>query len=111
MEITNFAKKQFKKIELLTGSGRPKTNVLAGNDILSGGAYSFKKFVSDAKSVEKAIPTPIKKAIVEEGMKVLESAGKRHKKAKEPKAKQGHLVKGSKEAIDRMAYLRSLRKK
>ena len=108
MEITNFGKKQFKEIELLTGSGRPKTNVLAGNDVLSGGAYRFKKFVSDAKTIEKAIPAPIKKAIVEEGMKALESAGKRKSKSK---SKQGHLVKGSKEAKDRMEYLRSLRKK
>ena len=107
MEITNFAKKQFKKIELLTGGAR---KVLPGNDVLSGG-YSFKKFISDAKTVEHAIPAPVKQAIVQGALTALTAAGRKSKKVKELKPKQGRLVKGSKEAKERMAHLRSLRKK
>ena len=51
MSVTNFAKKQFQKIEILTGGAR---KVLPGNDVLSGG-YSFKKFIHDAKTVEHDI--------------------------------------------------------
>ena len=98
-------KKQLKKIEILTGGAR---KVLPGNDVLSGG-YSFKKFISDAKSVEKAIPAPVKQAIVDGALAAV--AGRRPKKTKESKPKQGHLMKGSKEAKGRMAHLRSLRKK
>ena len=107
MEITNFGKKQFKQIEILTGSGR-KTAVLSGNDILSGGKYSFQKFIHDAKSVEHAIPAPVKQAIVQGALTALTAAGRKSKKVKESKPKQGHLVKGSKEAKERMAHLRSL---
>ena len=107
MEITNFAKKQFKKIELLTGGARP-AKVLSGNDVLSGG-YSFKKFISDAKSVEHSIPAPVKQAIMDGALAAV--AGKRPKKVKQSKPKQGHLIKGSDEAKKHMAHLRSLRKK
>ena len=107
MSVTNFAKKQFKKIELLTGGAR-KTAVLAGNDVLSGG-YSFKKFISDAKNVEHSIPAPVKQAIMDGALAAV--AGKRPKKTKELKPKQGRLVKGSIEAKEHMKHLRSLRKK
>ena len=109
MEVTNFAKKQFKKIELLTGGAR-KTAVLAGNDVLSGG-YSFKKFISDAKTVEHAIPAPVKQAIVQGALTALTAAGRKSKKVKELKPKQGRLIKGSIEAKEHMKHLRSLRKK
>ena len=104
MSVTSFAKKQFQKIEILTGGARPA--VLAGNDILSGGGYSFKKFMHDAGAVNKAIPAPIKQAIMDGALAAV--AGKRPKQSK---PKQGHLIKGSKEAKERMAHLRSLRKK
>ena len=110
MELTNFGKKQFKQIELLTGGARP-TAVLSGNDVLSGGAYSFKKFMHDAGEVNKAIPAPVKQAMVQGAVAALTAAGRKSKKAKESKPKQGHLIKGSKEAKERMAHLRSLRKK
>lgn len=120
---TDFAKKQYEKIELLTGGARPR--VLAGNDILSGGShYTFKKFIHDAGEVSKAIPEPIKQQIKQQAVKVamtalqdaplvMAAAGRKPRKAKEPKEHKEHkkLVKGSKEAKERMAYLRSLRKK
>lgn len=129
MSITKFAKKQFETIEKLTGGARPP-RVLAGNDVLSGGKYSFKKFIHDAGEVSKAIPAPIKDEIKKQAIKVamtaledaplaLAAAGRKPKKAKEPKevkpkkheSKKGKLVKGSKEAKEHMQYLRSLRKK
>ena len=104
MSVTSFAKKQFQKIEILTGGARP-AKVLAGNDVLSGG-YSFKKFMHDAGEVNKAIPAPIKQAVMDGALAAV--AGKRPKQSK---PKQGRLIKGSKEAKERMEHLRSLRKK
>ena len=107
MSVTSFAKKQFQKIEILTGGARPA--VLAGNDILSGGGYSFKKFMHDAGAVNKAIPAPIKQEVMDGALAAV--AGKRPKKTKQSKPKQGRLIKGSIEAKEHMKHLRSLRKK
>ena len=59
MSVTNFAKKQFQKIEILTGRARPA--VLAGNDILSGGGYLFvQKIHTRRKNCRTCHPGPSK---------------------------------------------------
>ena len=122
--ITEFGQNQFKEIKLLTGGARP-VRIQHGNDILSGG-YSLAKFAHDAghvasivnKSVPPAVKEQIKNAAISaatDAAMAVVAAGRKTRKSKakkeienKPRAK---LVKGSIEAREYMAHLRSLRKK